>query len=103
MKHDALSEINIRKRFQRQNNRVIESSEDSLSNDSSIMNIQPNDDYSYLGKTFQVAKPVDKTSLGFWFKRSDFYVTGMDFVFSRIALMCQSTAITFYLQLVCGF
>lgn len=27
----------------------------------------------------------------------------MDFVFSRVALMSQSTAITFYLQLVCDY
>jgi hypothetical protein len=38
-----------------------------------------------------------------WFARSDFYVAGMDFVFSRIALMSQTTAITFYLKLVCGY
>ena len=43
------------------------------------------------------------TSVMFWFKRSEFYVAGMDFVFSRIALMCQTTAITFYLKLVCGY
>lgn len=52
--------------------------------------------------TVETKKP-DNTGVMFWFKRSDFYVTGMDFVFSRIALMCQTTAITFYLKLVCGY
>ena len=67
------------------------------------MKIQPNEDVSKFDHTFLPAKPVDKSSVFFWFKRSDFYVVGMDFVFSRIALICQSTAIAFYLQLVCGY
>jgi len=29
----------------------------------------------------------DRGSLKFWFKRSDFYVTGLDFVCSRVAIM----------------
>lgn len=39
----------------------------------------------------------------FWFRRSDFYVTGMDFVFARIAIVSQSTCLAFYLLEVCGF
>jgi hypothetical protein len=53
-------------------------------------------------KTCITVAEVRKGSLGFWFRRSDFYVTGMNFVFSRIALMCQLTAVPFYLYEVCG-
>ena len=37
----------------------------------------------------------------FWFKRSDFYVTGMDFVCSRIAIMTQQVTVAFYIEIVC--
>ena len=49
-------------------------------------------------KTFMPAKQVDTGSVMFWFSRTDFYITGMNFVFSRIALMCQLTSIPFYLE-----
>jgi Na+/melibiose symporter-like transporter len=39
-------------------------------------------------KTHVTINEPAKGTLGFWFKRSDFYITGMNFVFSRIALMC---------------
>jgi hypothetical protein len=52
-------------------------------------------------KTFKTVKPVDSGSVMFWFKRSDFYITGLNFVFSRIALMCQLTSIPFFLEEVC--
>jgi hypothetical protein len=64
------------------------------------MNIKPNE-YDKTCRPTQADK--NTTGVLFWFKRSDFYVTGMDFVFSRVALMSQTTAITFYLQLVCGY
>jgi len=54
-------------------------------------------------KTNVSVRPNNKGTLMFWFKRSDFYVTGMDFVFSRIALMTQATALPFYLDKVCGY
>lgn len=76
-------------------------SDDSLSYKSSIMNVKIAD--MAAAPTMAVAKQSEKGNVFFWFKRSDFYVTGMDFVFSRIALMSQSTAITFYLKLVCGY
>ena len=43
------------------------------------------------------------TGVMFWFKRSDFYVTGLDFVFARIAIVSQSNCIAFYLLEVCNF
>ena len=49
------------------------------------MNIERDDEYA---KTFVTARQRDSSELLFWFTRSDFYVTGLDFVFSRIALMC---------------
>ena len=56
------------------------------------MKIQPNE-----AKTFLPAPLVDNTSVFFWFKRSDFYVTGLNFVLTRIAMICQGTALPFYL------
>ena len=70
------------------------------------MNILPNDDDKsglFFDKTCKPVAPDDRSSLMFWFKRSDFYIVGLDFVFCRIALICQSTAITFYLVEVCGY
>jgi MFS family permease len=43
-----------------------------------------------------------RSQLFFWFSRSDFYVTGLDFVFSRIALISQSTALPYFLEEVCN-
>jgi len=48
-------------------------------------------------------KDTKKGTLMFWFKRSDFYVTGLDFVFSRIAMMSQATALPFFLDKACGY
>ena len=54
-------------------------------------------------KTQAANHTENKGSLAFWFKRSDFYVTGMDFVCSRIAVMTQSVTIAFYIQEVCYY
>lgn len=52
-------------------------------------------------KTQAAAHTENKGGLSFWFKRSDFYVTGLDFVCSRIAIMTQSVTIAFYVEIVC--
>ena len=61
-------------------------------NNSSIMRINENKDEVVsalnFNKTHVTINEPTKGTLGFWFKRSDFYITGMNFVFSRIALMC---------------
>lgn len=105
--NEALSELIPTQRYQRQNvQKVEEQSSNSFSNNSSIMNILPNDDDKsglFFDKTCKPVAPDDRSSLWFWFKRSDFYIVGLDFVFCRIALICQSTAITFYLVEVCGY
>jgi len=52
-------------------------------------------------QTVNAGHTENRGSIKFWFSRSDFYVTGLDFVCSRIAIMTQSVAIAFYLQEVC--
>lgn len=54
-------------------------------------------------RTFAAAQTENRGSLAFWFKRSDFYVTGLDFVCSRVAIMTQQVAIAFYIQEVCYY
>ena len=71
----------------------------SFSADSSILHIHE----EAAEKTRAAAHTENRGSLAFWFKRSDFYVTGLDFVCSRIAIMTQSVAIAFYLQEVCRY
>lgn len=71
----------------------------SLTAESSILLINEYD----MKKTQAAAHTEARGSLAFWFKRSDFYVTGLDFVCSRIAIMTQSVAIAFYLQEVCHY
>jgi hypothetical protein len=61
--------------------------------DNSVMNFN---------KTYMTNKTKGRGGILFWFKRSDFYVTGLDFVFSRIALISQSTALPYFLETVCG-
>ena len=48
------------------------------------------------------AKAVNK-GIKFWFTRSDFYVTGLNYVFARIGYMCIAVSIPFYLDEVCGY
>jgi hypothetical protein len=55
----------------------------SESDSSTINKIQDTN----IGKTKNATFVQDRNSLGFWFKRSDFYVTGLNFVCSRIAIM----------------
>jgi hypothetical protein len=98
MNYEARSEMNIRER-----ELLLPFNNGSQINNSSILLIKNQDELSMadLGKTCQ-ANIVNKDSLSFWFKRSDFYVTGLNFVLSRIALMCQLTTIPFYLVACCG-
>ena len=101
--YDALSDINVRERgYSRQNaiKNAKQSDEDSFSNASSLFNIANNEE---LVKTYKTVAQTDKTSVFFWLKRSDFYVTGFDFVLSQVAIVTQQTAMPFYLQKVCGF
>lgn len=71
----------------------------SFTEESSILQINEHD----LRKTQAAAQTENRGSIAFWFMRSDFYVTGLDFVCSRIAIMTQSVAIAFYLQEVCHY
>lgn len=74
----------------------------SMSDDkSSIMNISQAK--SMMRPTAKASAPAKEGGVLFWFKRSDFYVTGLDFVFARIAIVSQSNCIPFYLLEVCGF
>jgi hypothetical protein len=58
-----------------------------VSNDSSIMHVGKTDTQT-VGPTIMPEKPEDaSTGILFWFQRSDFYVTGLDFVFARIAIV----------------
>lgn len=75
---------------------------DVMSNDSSIMNVTSA--MHTVGPTMKPEQPDNAaTGVMFWFRRSDFYVTGMDFVFARIAIVSQSNCIAFYLLEVCNF
>ena len=46
---------------------------------------------------------MDRSSLSFWFGRSEFYVTGINFVCSRVAIMSQLTVIAYYIEQVCKY
>lgn len=104
--------VRDRKKYQEQKRRYQDPDSDEFSqNNSSILQINDNvrrarrrDEVSALGfdKTHKTANEEQKGSLSFWFKRSDFYVTGLNFCLSRIALMCQLTTIPFFLTIVCG-
>lgn len=105
---DNLSDIDVRRNKRQHYQRMDDSSSDSDSNNnSSIMNIGPRnqqDDHSNIGGVTRAPQKVeDSGSLMFWFKRSDFYVTGMDFVLSRNATMCLLTGLPFYIAEVCNF
>lgn len=54
-------------------------------------------------KTYlSINEGVPKGSLAFWFRRSDFYITGLNYVCARVALTCQLTTIPYYITMVCG-
>ena len=64
----------------------------AASNESSILNIKSPTKVKDFGqskamKTVAVSASQKQKSTWFWFKGSDFYVTGMDFVFARIAIV----------------
>lgn len=78
--------------------------ERSLSNSSfqtSQSSIAKIDEFDQKKTQAAVHTQNNKGTLGFWFRRSDFYVTGLDFVCSRISIMTQSVTIAFYIEIVC--
>ena len=63
------------------------------------------DDISYMKATVFSVESARAATKGvcFWFTRSDFYVTGLNYVFARVSFMCIAVSIPFYLDKTCGY